>query len=293
MNNRYYNPQPCLILSTFPPCSLLLVVATLLLCSSCATYSVFQHPMHNNTHVYRAMPLQSDSLSTSYYVAGTVFHGGANDISQDDIWGLHGQIHAAHNLKNVQFLYGINGSLGVYDIGSRYEGYYSVYPNYQKLNEITGSRFFGSVGAVAAANLVFPIGTYGEWRVIGLEYNFQHEWDNNYQQFRNTLLDEDVNGIDRSRNYATLGLTTDMIGRLTAKMTCGIKMELGRALNTIEFTKDGVDRQKIHRSYLSAALHVGDPDFTGFVQYVKGYYIRSFQVGVNIRLHRKKERRQS
>lgn len=126
--------------------------------------------------------------------------------------------------------------------------------------------------------------------MIGLEYNFQQELDNDYAQKREDFLDEDVNAIDRSRNYSTLGLTSDFLGNLHAKVTYGMKLEYGLVFRKIEYTENGIDRDLISRKYFTCTVHAGDFNYNGFVQFAKGYYSRSILVGLNVRLPGRKRK---
>lgn len=268
---------------------LLLWTGSLFLLSSCATYAVYQHPMHNNVHAYKAMPLQADHTPAAVYASGSVIRGEQNESWNDKTWALNGSLHAAHNLRSFQFLYGVNGTVGNYNMG-KYDDYASIYPNYEKINKVAGNTFIAAAGAVAAANFVIPFKQYGEWRVIGLEYNFQQELDNDYAQKRKDFLEEDVNAIDRSRNYSTLGLTSDFLGNLHAKVTYGMKLEYGLVFRKIEYTENGIDRDLISRKYFTCTVHAGDFNYNGFVQFAKGYYSRSILVGLNVRLPGRKRK---
>lgn len=261
-----------------------------LVSSSCVHYAVYQNPMRLNTYSYRAIPLQADSAKTAVYGEGAGFFGFSNEGWRDDVSGGYAGIHLAHNFSNFQLMYGVNGAVGQYRASDYlfpsipYAGY-SVFPYDTFLDSINGSKFFGTLGGVMAANYVLPFKNGSEWRVFGAEWNYQYEWDKDYFSFRKKIPVNYANMIDYGRSYNTLSFTSEFIFRDKDQSTFGYKLAMGVATTKGYFYDDPFQKPRtLLRGHMVNTLHFGFRKLTGFAQLMFGYRGSSFQTGLNFRL---------
>lgn len=257
--------------------------------SSCLHYAYYQNPMHTNMHAYRAMPLKSDSASTAVYGDVNLFTGFANQNWRDDVSGGSAGLHVAHNFGEFQASYGINGTLGRYRASDFGLPELAISdpdnPDESFLDSINGSKFFGSAGFHGAINYVKPFANGGEWRAFGLEFNYQREWDNDYQAFRNKIPTGRANVVDYGRNYSALSLTTELIFRGKDRYSYGYKLAMGVATQKVlRYFSSAEPNKTLYRSHFSQTFHMGNDRVTGYGQFTVGYRASSLHFGLNFRL---------
>ncbi|RYZ33300.1 MAG: hypothetical protein EOP49_36100, partial [Sphingobacteriales bacterium] len=187
----------------------LIIVAWCLLTASCVTRQYYLSPFHATDHPYKAMPMVADSTPSAFYAGGNLTLGGANQNLRDGLINLQGTIHRAHTFQRFQFLYGGSLSAGGYHI-SENNFTFNNNGNPGAPFKLGGSRFFGGAGVFGGANLVIPFRTGSEWRVIGMETSFQHEFGD-YAGVRSAIPDSAVDLVWRKNYFHTIGVTTDVI----------------------------------------------------------------------------------
>lgn len=255
---------------------------------SCAQYGYYQSPSHTQLNAYRAMPLQSDSLPFSMHVSGSFSQGAANQNSKDNLYYFQGGFHNTHQTKDLQFAYGLNAGMGSYKVTpysiDPNNIPYNYYLNYTYINSVAGRKSFSTWGGFAAVNFVksFPKG--GEWRIIGAEWNWQRE-SGNYLDFRRKLDFNDANLNDKNREFSTLSLSTELLGKMK-NGSYGYKVSYGTALRTImQYDEDGNGRKVLPGS-LSQTFHLTQDRFTGYAQLNTGFYAYNVRFGINYRILR-------
>lgn len=239
-------------------------------------------------NAYRAMPLQSDSIPFSIQLSGSFSQGAANQSSKDNMYYFQGGFHNTHQTKDLQFAYGLNAGVGSYkvtpftiDINTTPFNYYL---NYTYINSVAGRKSFTNWGGFAALNYVksFPKG--GEWRIIGAEWNWQRE-SGEYLDFRRSLDFNDANLNDKNREFSTVSITTELLGK-TKNGSYGYKIAYGASLQSlIQYDEDGNGR-KVMPSSLSQTFHITQDRFTGYAQLNTGFYSYNFRFGINYRILR-------
>ena len=257
-------------------CPLLMIIAIF---SGCYRQAYFLSPFQANTNFYHAIPSKSDSVKSASYVSGAFTAGAANDYLEDDVFSFHGYFHRSHTFNKLQAYYGINASVGSYDVDEN--SFYNSYPS-DPVNYRTGHKFFGGLGMSGGINLVVPMGARHEWRVIGLQSSLQKEYGN-YLQFRKQVPDSAVNGIHRNNVFATAGLTTEFVFNLRNKSTLGYKLSVGSALQSIDrYYSDYNDYYETFVPvYVSNTFRFSRNHVTGFAQVNLGTYAANFQMGFN------------
>lgn len=255
---------------------------------SCAQYGYYQSPLHTNMNAYRATPLQSENKTFSTTLSGSFTQGAANQNSKDNFYFFQGGMHNTHQIKGLQFAYGLNAGLGSYKV-SPYSGDvnstpYNYYLNTSYINSMAGHKFFRTWGGFTSINVVksFPKG--GEWRIFGAEWNWQRE-GGDYLDFRRSLDFNDANLNDKNREYMTLSFTTEILGK-TKGGDYGYKFAYGTALRTMrQYTENGTGRNVLPGS-LSQTFHITQDRITGYAQLNTGFYAFNFRVGMNYQLSR-------
>jgi hypothetical protein len=246
--------------------------------------------MHGLTNSYKAMPLKSDSIGPAFYAHGSVLAGFSNDRLQDDVIAVQGGLHNTHQFGNFQAYYGVNGSLGNYRVSSGYNnpdrgiltGFNSNLDD-SLLNALSGNYRFGSWGLSGGLNIVTDFPGGGEWRILGLELDWQQEWGN-YYRFRKNLPKSAANVIDDRRHYAIISLSSDIIIKVD-EIRFGYKTAMSFSTRKLNYYSDGgMAYSRVWPFTLSQTLHVGGKRSTWFGQLNVGYQVVAVQAGLCYRL---------
>ncbi|MFM9909424.1 MAG: hypothetical protein ACKVOW_08750 [Chitinophagaceae bacterium] len=267
----------------------LLAIFIAIISGGCTQYAYYQSPNHTQTNTYKAMPLHSEHKKSALYGGVSIAAGGANEDWKDGLFAFSGEIHQAHKFGVFQAFYGANVTLGNYQVnsyGQQYDGYlfgsYNRNLNDTLLNKLTGNKFFGTWGLSGGINVVQPFAKGGEWRIIGLEYSWQQEWGD-YLSFRKQLPITAANLIDYKRNYSTLSITTDIIGKIDNSYL-GYKIAMAITPYKLTYYNIASESSQVQPANFSQTLHFTTKRITGFVQANIGYYAGNFQLGMNYRL---------
>src|SRR5256885_15516923 len=86
--------------------------------SSCIRQNYYLNPFNANSNFYHAMPLKSDSIKAINYLNGNISYGGAN-VYRDDVLAFHSEFYRTHSFGIFEAYYGIDFSLGYYEIIKR------------------------------------------------------------------------------------------------------------------------------------------------------------------------------
>lgn len=256
-----------------------------LLFGGCKQYAYYQSPFHATTSSYKVMPVKGDSAAATF-ASGALYTGGAGDKLRDGYWGLNGNLYRSHSFGQWRGFYGLTGTAGMYrvrSIGSN--GLHepgAKYPNDSLINARSGSKFFGGVGATAGIYATTPFDNGGEWRVLGLELNYQHEFGH-YWSFRHQLPDTAANLISRPRSYLSIGMHSDLIFDVR-RGSSGIKV--GAVFSTRSVKKYTVygDRSTLLPGYFSLTFHHTRDRLTSFWQTNLGTFTANLLFGLNYRL---------
>jgi hypothetical protein len=154
------------------------------------------------------------------------------------------------------------------------------------LNSYSGSHFFGAAGFHGGANIVLPMAS-GEWRVIGLEGSFNHEFGK-YLDIRQQLPDTVASIIAHGANYGTLGIYTELTGN-TKNGEFGFRMGLGRALGQPYWNPNVFDYKSAHYikyGYFTMTAHYTYYRYTLFGQLNFATKSDGASIGVAFRLNR-------
>ena len=257
-----------------------LLSATSILLGGCYTESYFQSPLQGNATSYKAIPRQADSLSSATYINGTIFGGGANELINDNFCGFTGTIHRAHNFGMFQGFYGITGSAGIYQTDDRKDR--KVRDQYIRTIIPFKNHFFGSLGATSGINIVMPFKN-GEWRAVGVEGSWQKEFGN-YYQFRRSLPDSNAVFIERRNYYATWGISSEVLGKVSKHITLGYKAAYIASFRPIESTAH--DGEYLYPAYFCQTIHLATDRFNANAQLNIGTYVFGMQLGFGYRIGR-------
>ncbi len=266
----------------------LLPVFVAILCGGCSQYAYYQSPSHTNTNGYKAMPLHSENKKSAFYGGVAIAAGEANENRRDEFFAFSGEIHRAQKFGSFQTFYGINGTLGNYQVNSYSPQYYGNYNPYNRnlndtlLNKLTGNKFFATLGLSGGISVVQPFAKGGEWRILGLEYNLQHEFGD-YLSFRKELPVTAANLIDYKKNYSTFSITTDIIGKID-NVSFGYKIALGITPYKLTYYNENSEPSLVQPANFSQTLHFTLKRLTGYVQANSGYIAWNAQLGINYRL---------
>ena len=261
--------------------TLIFIIASVTL-TSCIHQGYFLSPFQANNQPYKAIPMVSDSIHKSVYAATGISIGAANESLGDVVFTFQGSVHRAHTFENVQFFYGGTGVVGNYYLQrNSYYNYGSPNPN-QPISD-HGKRFFAGLGAFGGADLVIPFATGSEWRVLGIETNFQYEFGD-YQSLRQKMPDSSAQAITREQYFHTIGFTTNVIKKYRKSGTsfgykCGFYISTSRTRRL-----DNYYGNNLLPMYMANTLHLTRGRITGFAQINAGSYAVNFQTGFNVRL---------
>jgi hypothetical protein len=262
--------------------TLIFILASIVL-TGCVHQGYFLSPFQANNHPYKAIPMVSDSAHKAVYAAAGISIGGANQTLSDVVFTFNGSVHQAHTFENLQVHYGATAVVGNYFLQEQYSYYNSggMNPNVPITNR--GNRYFAGLGVFGGVDFVIPFATGSEWRVLGLETNFQQEFGD-YQSLRLKLPDSAAQAITRDKFFHTIGFTTNVIKKFRKSgNTFGYKF--GFHVGTSRTRRlDNYYGTNLLPMYISNTLHLTRQRVTGFAQINAGSYALNFQTGINVRL---------
>lgn len=254
---------------------------------SCTRYAIYQHPMGLNSNPYARIPLKSDSSKSALYVSGSLMLGFANQGSTDDLGSIQGNIQKGTNFGSFQAHYGINSSLGYYypkKLGNLGTTNYNPMLNDTYIDSIGGTKFYGSLGVSGGINTVIPFEKGGEWRIFGLEFSHQYEWDNSYAAFRKKIPKTDANFVEHSRHFSTLGMTSEVLFKLSNTENLGYKTLVGFSLSNPRYYETFTMSSRPVRTFFTQYLQYTFNGGTIYFQASVGYYSQSGMMGFIYRL---------
>lgn len=269
------------------PFALLITVFT-----SCRQYAFYQSSLHSNTSSYKATPLQSDGIPAATYASLNFMTGGANHKWHDNTWSFTGSLHRSHNFGMFQAYYGANAVLGNYRVRS-----YGPFPDSPQLfrryrafddstiNTLAGDKSFGAWGFVGSINVVVPLGA-SEWRALGTEVSWNSEFGR-YLDFRKRIPKGVANIVDRSGNYLTISIFTELMGRFDNGNALGYKVAFVTSPKTLRDEEDYF--RSLTPAYFSQTLHLRVQNVTVYGQLNLGSYAANLQTGVSLRLGKTKQ----
>lgn len=255
------------------------------LLGACKQYAYYQSPFHATTSSYKVMPVSGDSAAATF-ASGALFTGGVGDRLRDGYWGLNGNLYQSHSFGPWRGFYGLTGIAGMYRVrpigGNGLHEPYNKFPNDSLISARSGSKFFGGLGASAGIYVTTPFDNGGEWRVLGLELNYQHEFGH-YYSFRKKLPDTAANLVNRSRDYLAIGLHSDLLFDVR-RGTSGIK--IGAVFSTRSETRyeNSSVRSRMLPGYFSLTFHHTRDNVTAFYQTNLGTFTANLMIGLNYRL---------
>lgn len=254
---------------------------------SCARYAIYQHPMLLNSNPYARIPLKSDSSKSALYVGGSLMLGFANQGSTDDLASVQGNIQKGTNFGAFQAHYGLNSSLGYYyprKLVDLYSSNYNPMLNDTYIDSIGGSKYYGSLGFSGGINTVVPFNDGGEWRIFGLEFSHQYEWDNSYAAFRKKIPKTDANFVEHSRHFSSLGLTSEILLKLAKNENLSYKFLVGVSLSNPRFYETFTMSSRPVRTFFTQYIQYSFDRGLIYFQGSVGYYSQSGMIGCNFRL---------
>lgn len=262
---------------------ILLYILLILVMTSCTRYAYFQNPLHSHSNFYRTIPMKSDSIPVAMYGGGSFSAGVANENIRDGILLLQGNIHRSHQFGIFQAYYGLSGSSGLYNIGtvSGLEPDNNLHMNSTIINSRQGSKYAGSIGGFAAMNVVRS-SPLSEWRIIGAELSYHHEFGA-YFRFRKNLPDSAANLNENYRQHVYISLNTDMVWR-TRQGSMGYKVAF--VINPRRLTYfDLVGTPSPYTPlYISQTFHIENANINYYLQLNLGGRAASIQVGATRQL---------
>ena len=262
-------------------------------CSVDRQHASYVSPFNANSQTYHTLPLYTDSTRKAVYVQAAYLTGHANDNNTDHLKGAVGSAYVANHFGKFQSYYGLDLTMGAYDVRKYDTGYnnsfilgrISLPPlTAPQLAKYAGSRFFGGVGVSGAINLVKPFHN-GEWRYFGLEGTLHREFGD-YLSFRRKLPDSLAGILVRNPLYATIGYTTEIIGR-NRRGEYGFRLGSGMILGGAYLhLRDTAGRDELSYSYVNLAFHYTFERYTGYAQMESGIKGLSFHLGFVYRFGR-------
>jgi hypothetical protein len=266
-------------------------ILALIFISGCKEYAYYQSPLQANDHPYKTTPLQSDSLQSATYISGHFMAGGANNRMHDNLFNFNFDVHRGHNLgPNFQGWYGAQLTLGGYDANKYETNANSSNPgrafDVTAVNATGGHKFFGAWGASGGLNVVVPFHRGGEWRIIGTELSYNHEFGD-YLSFRQKLPAGAANGVNRDRYYWSMGYFTEIIAaNPKTGLSGGYKLGLVTALKKLREDPVATSGNDFTPVYFAQTFHLTKDHITGYLSWNIGSYAMNVQMGANIRLGR-------
>lgn len=256
-----------------------LTILLSILLTGCVSRSYFQSPVHSHTSPYKTIPMHADSTGSATYIGGNIFQGFANHQLKDTDFGLNMNLFRSHNFGSFQGYYGVNALVGNYDVNytERELRQDVADPNYNK-----GDHFFGAVGGSAGINVVAPF-KRGEWRALGAEFSYQHEYGD-YYRFREKLSADDVTYVDKRDHYLTWGLNTEILGQLRNDWRMSYKIAYIMSAHRL---KSEQTNNTLRPAWFAQTIQLTHQKTTGYVQLNAGTRVFSMHFGLNYRLGRR------
>jgi hypothetical protein len=265
--------------------------------------AVYVSPFNGNSNTYHTLPLRADSLASALFVNAAYASGSVNYTQGTDklsnnapgsdyVHSFQLSVYRTHNLGSFELYYGLTGSLGNYTLNKFDSLGNDPSVNYQLINQNAGKKFFGGYGASGGLDLVIPFSDGGEWRVIGFETTFTHEFGD-YLQFRKQFPDSAATYIARSNFYGTIGGFTEFIwGRYSH---FGIRLEkgavMGSAYNNLQIL-DASSGATLKYHYFSLTFSEMMERWTLYFQVNTATKAGFLQGGINFRVTEKKKMHQ-
>ena len=261
----------------------------------------YVNPFNGASDGYHALPMHTDTVKTAAYVRVSGFAGSANDLQTDHFGGANASFYVAHHGDCWQAYYGIDGTLGGYNLGTwrqqERDNYDMVLLNpiaifflqnnsylapakADQLNTYHGGYTYGGLGFSGGWNAVVPMGQ-GEWRFIGIETALHQEFGQ-YRRLRQNMPDSIAGYINRNPFYGTLGLTTEFVFR-TKTGDFGFRLAGGSILGSGYHTTGVYDSsmtQPLHyNGYGSFSAHFTTGRYTVYYQATSASKASSSQLG--------------
>lgn len=232
-------------------------------------------------------------MAAATYASLNYMTGGANHQWHDGTWSFTGSLHRSHNFGIFQAYYGANGTLGAYKVQPYRTGGTTVNAplvdryafDDSTINARSGKKFFGAWGLAGSINIVVPFGKRSEWRMIGTELSWNHEFGK-YLDFRKKLPAGAANIVDRNSNFFTFSIFTEVVGRLNNGNSLGYKMAFTRSTQKLRPEPGNLNlaEDDLIPTYFSQTIHLGIDRATFYTQVNLGTYTGNFQTGINLRI---------
>jgi len=256
----------------------LFLLPFLLLAGGCTYHAYFQSPFHSDDAPYHAIPLRSDSLRSAIYGSGVITSGWANENGRDQLTSFTGYMHRAHNFGAFEGYYGIDYTLGAYQIGN-FKGLRPA-PGVDSaiLNKLKGSKSFGGYGLNGGINYTFPFARGSEIRFPSLSLSTRREYGA-YLRLRQGLPDSAANTIFTGNFTATMTAGTEIVFKTReGSITYGIK--LGWNLLNQRADYRGNDAANYPMQFWSQTLSGSIQQFSFYGQLNVGNYTATLQLGL-------------
>jgi hypothetical protein len=278
--------------------NLLLIIGVVFTgCVAIRKQAYYVSPLNGNAEDYHTLPLVKDSAHTAFYARTAFYWGGANDRHNDHLDGWSFSGYRAHHFGLFQCFYGLDLSLGTYNVG-KWDTTYSLLSlltytywtppgTSAKLAPFAGDKFYGSTSFSGGINAVLPFDRGGEWRFLGVETSLHREFGE-YLAFREQLPDSLVTQVVKNRFFGTLGITSEII-RQTGYGEWGFRAAggwvLGSSYNHLKIF-DNVSQRSLAYSYFDLSFHMTFGRFTSYFQMDAGTHATTGRMGVVFRITR-------
>ena len=266
---------------------------TLTGCLADRQHASYVSPFNGNSQTYHPLPMSTDSTRRAIYAQAALMAGNANDNNTDQLKAATASAYVTNHFGKFQSYYGLDLTMGCYDVRKYDTGNnnaiafarYSLPPyTAPQLSKYTGGRFFGGIGISGGINMVKPFHN-GEWRYFGLEGTLHREFGD-YLSFRKKLPDSLAPILVRSPLFATIGFTTELIGR-THKGEYGFRLGNGMVLGGAYLhLHDTIGTEELAYMYVNLAFHYTHERYTGYVQMETGRRGITYHLGVVYRFGR-------
>ena len=237
------------------------------LLSSCSDH-VYGPALHHSDISYMPKPMSMDSAKSATYISGALVRDFANNLNDQLTSGQLNVIHA-NTFQNFNLAYGAFTSLGGYknyDLQTTNANYFN-------------SKFFGAVGGRLSGNFFFNSDSRTDFRIIGFEAVYSHEFGD-YAQFRKAITGQPDFYTDTRTELFTGGLTSEIVfhGR-RPNTQMGFRVFVGETFgndNIYNNTKNNYITYKAP-TYVSFAYFVQLKQYFAVIE--GGTYVQ-FRVGV-------------
>jgi hypothetical protein len=247
------------------------IIPFYLLCTilfgSCTLRNLYYVSPYNGTAApYHAIPLSADSIKSSTSAGGDLYFGSANEDGSDNVFLFSGNISRTAQLNHFQAYYGLDLSLGNYEVVKVDSFNNSSSVNFAAINSMDGNKFFEGLGASGGINFVFPF-KGGEWRVLGLELSSHREFGD-YLNFRDKLPDSAATLIVKNDYFTTWGFYSEILSK-TNYGNWGFRFSSGRIIEP-DYNNLGIYDARTNRllrySYINLATHFTWDKWTTYMQ---------------------------